>query len=250
MDLVNRLKYFIETQKIGISQFADSCMIPRPTMSQILNGRNKKVSDELITKIHVAYPSLSVLWLMFNEGPMLTNENTRFSEPQNHTKSPDRTMQAGISQPVMPSQTQYIPNQGAEQNRFHNQSGDELQADRAAGGTSDASEMPSQYIDFAFASSENEESAESMNQNVPGTTLAELIDRMETGAPIADSDAASDSIYISHDDMAPHSCCDAAPAASAPAADGRDTQKNMSGKRITNIVVFYSDNSFQSFGPA
>lgn len=51
-------------------------------MSQILSGRNKKISDEVISKIHGAYPSLSVLWLLFGEGNMLVDENNQISEPQ------------------------------------------------------------------------------------------------------------------------------------------------------------------------
>ena len=62
MDIVSRLKEFINQQSVAITQFADNCKIPRPTLSQLLNGRNKKVSDELISKIHTAYPQLSVLW--------------------------------------------------------------------------------------------------------------------------------------------------------------------------------------------
>ena len=74
MDLVSRLKLYMDKNGIAISQFADTCGIPRPTMSQLLSGRNKKVSDELISKIHNAYPALSVLWLMFGEGSMLVPE--------------------------------------------------------------------------------------------------------------------------------------------------------------------------------
>lgn len=71
MDIVTRLKEFINHESVAITQFADNCRIPRPTLSQLLNGRNKKVSDELIGKIHEAYPSLSILWLMFGEGEMI-----------------------------------------------------------------------------------------------------------------------------------------------------------------------------------
>ncbi len=70
MDIVSRLKLFLSQNGISNSQFADTCDIPRPTLSQLLNGRNKKVSDELITKIHVAYPALNILWLMFGDGDM------------------------------------------------------------------------------------------------------------------------------------------------------------------------------------
>ena len=71
MDIVTRLKLFLEQTGISNSQFADTCEIPRPTLSQLLNGRNKKVSDEVIGKIHRAYPSLNVMWLMFGDGEMI-----------------------------------------------------------------------------------------------------------------------------------------------------------------------------------
>lgn len=62
---------FLDQTGISNSQFADTCDIPRPTLSQLLNGRNKKVSDEVIGKIHRAYPTLNVMWLMFGDGEML-----------------------------------------------------------------------------------------------------------------------------------------------------------------------------------
>lgn len=83
MDIVNRLKQFMTAQQISSTQFADSCKIPRPTLSQILSGRNKKISDEVIAKIHDAFPRLSVLWLLFGEGSMLVGGNIEISEPQN-----------------------------------------------------------------------------------------------------------------------------------------------------------------------
>lgn len=70
MDIVTRLKLFLKNSGIANSQFADNCDIPRPTLSQLLNGRNKKVSDEVIAKIHRAYPSLNIMWLMFGDGEM------------------------------------------------------------------------------------------------------------------------------------------------------------------------------------
>ena len=73
MDLVSRLKHYLDSRQISITQFADECGIPRPTGSQLLAGRNKKVSDEIISKIHSAYPDLNIVWLMFGEGNMVTN---------------------------------------------------------------------------------------------------------------------------------------------------------------------------------
>ena len=74
MDIVTRLKSFIDSHRIPVTQFADQCGIPRPTLSQLLNGRNKKVSDEVVAKIHAAYPDLSIMWLLFGEGSMESGE--------------------------------------------------------------------------------------------------------------------------------------------------------------------------------
>lgn len=71
-----RLKGFIESQGLSFSQFADTCGIPRPSLSQILSGRNKKISDVIVGQIHKAFPKLSVVWLLFGEGSMLTDQTT------------------------------------------------------------------------------------------------------------------------------------------------------------------------------
>lgn len=65
-----RLKFLLQNLGITSSSFADECGISRATFSQLLTGRNKKISDVLIGQIHSAYPALSILWLLFNEGPM------------------------------------------------------------------------------------------------------------------------------------------------------------------------------------
>lgn len=87
MDLVSRLKQYLNTRGISITQFADECDIPRPSASQLLAGRNKKVSDEIIGKIHYTYPELSVSWLMFGEGEMVIDNNIATSKPQNEPTS-------------------------------------------------------------------------------------------------------------------------------------------------------------------
>lgn len=74
-NLATRLKLFMDSIRVPSTQFADMCEIARPSFSQLLSGRNQKVSDVLIKKIHAAYPDLSVMWLMFGEGPMLTANN-------------------------------------------------------------------------------------------------------------------------------------------------------------------------------
>lgn len=98
MDIVTRLKFYMDSLGIPSSQFADTCRIPRPTLSQLLNGRNKKVSDEIISKVHDAFPDLSIMWLMFGEGDMRASGNIRFSAPQNAQYSPTPSPQIADNQ--------------------------------------------------------------------------------------------------------------------------------------------------------
>lgn len=82
MDIVSRIKTFLSQNGIAYSIFADKCDIPRPTLSQLLNGRNKKVSNEVLDKIHLAYPELSMMWLMFGEGDMSTEIGKNITNEQ------------------------------------------------------------------------------------------------------------------------------------------------------------------------
>lgn len=76
LNVAIRLKGFIDSEGLTHSQFADRCGIPRPSLSQLLSGRNKKISDVIVGQIHKAFPRLSVLWLLFGEGPMLTSDSS------------------------------------------------------------------------------------------------------------------------------------------------------------------------------
>lgn len=175
MDIISRLKMFLDTNGIANSQFADNCKIPRPTLSQMLNGRNKKVSDEVISKIHAAYPSLSILWLLFGEGPMSAGENIEISEPQNQLKINSSTSQAAIHEQFT-----------------------EIITDRESLSENSPNNFPDPYT---------------INFDTPDTN----------------------STNIEPTNAKPKS----APISITPEAF----------KKITNIVVFYSDNSFQSFMP-
>lgn len=93
MDIVQRIKAFISSSGISVSQFADTSFIPRPTVSQLLNGRNKKVSDEIITKIHKAYPKLSISWLLFGEGEMYIGQSSdSTSSEQSHDSGEQQSL--------------------------------------------------------------------------------------------------------------------------------------------------------------
>ena len=63
----NRIKEIIASENLSDGEFADLVGIKRSTLSHCLNGRND-VSKDIITKIHNAYPYISINWLMFGEG--------------------------------------------------------------------------------------------------------------------------------------------------------------------------------------
>lgn len=108
MDIVSRLKMFLSQNGITNSQFADSCGIPRPTLSQLLNGRNKKVSDEIFAKIHEAYPSLNIMWLMFGDGSMFVPNANNASFSKSPQVAENSKLDAGldfVQEPAGASQT-------------------------------------------------------------------------------------------------------------------------------------------------
>lgn len=86
-----RLKLFIETRNLSYSRFADLCGIPRPSLSQILSGRNKKISDVLIGQLHKGFPDLNIMWLLFGEGNMVVDSSATglHEEDNNDTVTPN-----------------------------------------------------------------------------------------------------------------------------------------------------------------
>lgn len=190
MDIVSRLKKFMNSQQVASSQFADNCGIPRPTISQILNGRNKKISDELIGKIHQAYPELSVLWLMFGEGSMTTDSNIETSEAQN----------GGISQ--------FSEGQNAEHELF-------------SGST----------IDFNFVDKNQSEK----NLDVfAGLTGQNKEDDAASAQPDQSASASETPSFKTRQQIDPLT---------------QIVNSASQYKKITSIVVFYDDSTFQTFTP-
>lgn len=175
MDIPSRIKIFLESTGIQNSQFADTCGIPRPSLSQLLTGRNKKVSDEVIAKIHDAYPNLSILWLLFGEGDMLKNGNIEISEPQNEARSP-----------VLPFETPDIEDEASDGSRFFS--------------------VPKSAQNRNYG--ESEESPLSRHDDIP--------------LKRTNIDAVSDT---------------------------KLSIKTDNTRRVVNIMVFYSDSSFETFVP-
>lgn len=86
MDIITRLNKFVSQRGLSSSQFADLLGIPRPSASQILSGRNKKISNEFLGKLHYAFPDLDLMWLMFGEtSPFVAT--SRSEQTMSHEKS-------------------------------------------------------------------------------------------------------------------------------------------------------------------
>lgn len=189
MDIVTRIKKFLNLRGIPNSQFADTCDIPRPTVSQLLNGRNKKVSDEIISKIHAAYPSLSVMWLLFGEEPMMLDGATQSS-------SSDTVGGGEVN--LFDENLINVPN------------------DRDMEINSNLSELTNQGR-IVFDESKPYKSAVNNDTNLQKQNIAQTIEKITHSAEFKKSNG---------------------------------ERSNMSSKEIVNIMVFYSDNSFESFKPA
>lgn len=208
MDLVSRLKQYLDSRQISITQFADECSIPRPTGSQLLAGRNKKVSDEIISKIHAAYPDLSIVWLMFGEGDMVKDGNIEISEPQNQGQNANFDLNdtegqsfggnAAYSAKLQRNQSEKIP--GLDDTDYSYDSGEIHPAIHQHGATKE----PAVASTFSFS-----------NESAPAPSIT------AESSPAIHPDKNNDSITVT---------------------PGK-------GKRVTGIVVYYDDNTYESFIP-
>lgn len=88
-NIIIRIKLLIDKLGITNSTFADKCGISRATLSQMLTGRNKKISDVIISQIHHAFPNLSIMWLLFNEGKMWIHDDGSENEFDENTVETD-----------------------------------------------------------------------------------------------------------------------------------------------------------------
>ena len=176
--VLDRLIEFINSTGLSSTQFADTAGIPRPSLSQMLHGRNKSVNNQVLAKLNAAFPNLNILWLLFGQGDMLLNQNIEISERQN--------------QGIFSLDDTQLPD----------------------------NEEKTPQIDFEKNFAENRSDKSDANQGgLPGLNSIPLT-LNESSDPNSSND---DSGSISF----------------------QPYQK----KRIVNIIVYYDDNSFESFVP-
>ena len=74
--VADRIKEAIKYLALSDSQFADKCEISRATLSLLLSGKNKKISDVMLSQIHKAFPEISINWILFGEGNIIEEKKT------------------------------------------------------------------------------------------------------------------------------------------------------------------------------
>lgn len=78
VEIKDRIKKIMEQSDLTSSAFAESIGIQQSTLSHILSGRNNP-SLEVIMKIHQAYNSISLHWLLYGEGNMMEKTTSTIS---------------------------------------------------------------------------------------------------------------------------------------------------------------------------
>lgn len=178
--IIYRLKQFLASTGLSSTQFADKAGIPRPTLSQLLHGRNKSINNQILSKLDESFPELNTLWLLFGRGSMLVNSNFETS--------------GGLNDPQNVSIVDKQP-------------------------------------DNLFAKEEEAVEYTRMPDMQSGS-ISELLDH-NIRKQSEKSDAGDSGVWS------------ASVICSSP-----DEESPRSGKKITSIIVLYSDNSFETFLPS
>lgn len=105
--MISRLKKYMEYKRLIPSRFADNAGIPRSTFSQLTKSSDKSddktISSDIISKIHQAYPDLSIVWLLWGEGEMLTSSPGEENHEQSNHQSELNFFNMDIEPDMMPS---------------------------------------------------------------------------------------------------------------------------------------------------
>lgn len=92
----DRISLVLRTKNISPSVLADELGVQRSGISHILNGRNKPSLD-FIQKLIKLYPDISIQWILFGEGPMMNPYPTGKAEAReigSGNSAPEKTKPA------------------------------------------------------------------------------------------------------------------------------------------------------------
>lgn len=235
MDLISRLKFYLDTLGVSVTQFADECGIPRPTASQLLAGRNKKVSDEIIGKIHAKYPALSIVWLMFGEGEMVLNKQLPSSGSSVQTDTQTYARQA-LKRGIQPNGNRQDVNTNSS--REHNIDAD-VNSQSGLQFVRKSEQHSTQFAEpeFTFAETDSFSIANQTDSHLRTETTG-------TAQSFEFSNAsASKAPEMNNATDKPNRTGE------AEKANSPLTLRHSEGRRVIGIVVYYNDRTFESFSP-
>ncbi|GEM_PF-951956 len=210
MDIISRLNEFVGQYKLSPSQFADKLGIPRPSASQILSGRNKKISNEFLGKLHQAFPDLDLMWLMFGEAR--TASSTRYTPRSEHTEQLDKQNPLGSDAPTLFDTQDSLPYHQGEEPQTNNE--------HAYESVIDDLKNTAPYL----------REIKTVNQSpknvtpVYHTSDTEVTQAASVGSPAAQPSSPADTASTSPSTI-------------------------QASKRIESIIVYYTDKTFEVFKP-
>ena len=102
--VAERMKSFIEYKGISVTQFADATKIQRSSMSQILGGRNQKIS---------------IYWLLYGTGPMIL---TATIPPAENITSPSKE----FSTSLFPEENEIKPDELTVPSKYSRENGSNI----------------------------------------------------------------------------------------------------------------------------
>ncbi len=209
MDIIARLNEFVSQHKLSPSQFADLLGIPRPSASQILSGRNKKISNEFLGKLHQAFPDLDLMWLMFGE--VRTDSTTPSTPRSEHTEQPDAT-NTGSNAPTLFDTQDSLP--------YHQDEDSQTNNEHACESVIDDLKNTAPYL------------REIRTVNQPPTNVASVYHSSDTEVKHA--------VSVGSPNAQPS--CPVDTASTSPTII-------RASQRIESIIVYYTDKTFEVFKP-
>lgn len=69
-EVKDRIRMIMERERLTAGAFAENIGVAQATISQILRGRNKYPSTDVILRLHQRYPDISLEWLLTGHGNM------------------------------------------------------------------------------------------------------------------------------------------------------------------------------------
>ncbi len=212
----SRIALVIKTKNITPAEMADQIGVQRSGVSHILNGRNKPSLD-FVQKLLRKYPDISMNWLLFGEGPMMNPYNKNTGQYISNTPSSGRMNE------------EKAENQSISEEKSKEKPSQEILRDRVSGERRQASLMDLFNGPLEAADNQSDYDQEPDEEFIePKRGVIRNEKQLDEEILLPDSESNYE----------------------APRPVYEDKPKNrQNSRRVTKIVIFYSDKSFAEYHP-